>query len=461
MKKKFILFLIFLVSDLIIFSQNVLPFQNADNIVFVGNSITDGGHYHSYIWLYYMTRFPDRRIEISNSGISGDAALQINRRFEDDVISKKPSVIYLSFGMNDTGYEEYLQKNTDSLSKKKDSIAFQNYLLIEKKLQLMTKTQKVILSSTPYDETNKGGFIRYPKKNAAILRVADWQEKSAENNNWGFIDLNRPMTEINLREQQRDSTFTLCGNDRIHPDYKGHLAMAYFILKSQGLCGKVVADVLIDISTNKIVKAENCKIDQFGLSGDTIRFRYLAKSLPFPVDPRSSEALKYIPFTEDLNREMLAIKGLKSGQYVLKIDNVEVGKWSAEDFSKGINLATQVRTPQYQQAINVMSLNERRWEIERYFRTYYGIQYRFFRDKNLMYVDDEKSLDTLKKYASSHPLYSVDFYQYARFEKVRGYWTGEMKELVKIIYDLNKPQKRLMEIRPCATAKALTHAGPL
>ena len=31
-------------------------------MVFVGNSITHGGHYHSFIWLYYMTRFPDKPI---------------------------------------------------------------------------------------------------------------------------------------------------------------------------------------------------------------------------------------------------------------------------------------------------------------------------------------------------------------------------------------------------------------
>ena len=39
-------------------AQTVAPFKDGDRAVFLGNSITDGGHYHSYIWLYYMTRFP-------------------------------------------------------------------------------------------------------------------------------------------------------------------------------------------------------------------------------------------------------------------------------------------------------------------------------------------------------------------------------------------------------------------
>ena len=33
-------------------AQQVAPFKDGERAVFLGNSITDGGHYHSYIWLY-------------------------------------------------------------------------------------------------------------------------------------------------------------------------------------------------------------------------------------------------------------------------------------------------------------------------------------------------------------------------------------------------------------------------
>ena len=35
------------------FAQTVKPFKEGDRAVFLGNSITDGGRYHSFIWLYY------------------------------------------------------------------------------------------------------------------------------------------------------------------------------------------------------------------------------------------------------------------------------------------------------------------------------------------------------------------------------------------------------------------------
>ena len=31
-------------------AQTITPFQKGDRVAIVGNSITDGGHYHSYIW---------------------------------------------------------------------------------------------------------------------------------------------------------------------------------------------------------------------------------------------------------------------------------------------------------------------------------------------------------------------------------------------------------------------------
>ncbi|MDB5060443.1 MAG: hypothetical protein JWP67_286, partial [Mucilaginibacter sp.] len=79
-------------------AQKVASFKAGDRVVFVGNSITDGGHYHSYIWLYYMTHFPNMRITCFNAGIGGDAIGQIADRFDDDVLSKKPTVLTLSWG---------------------------------------------------------------------------------------------------------------------------------------------------------------------------------------------------------------------------------------------------------------------------------------------------------------------------------------------------------------------------
>ena len=53
-------------------AQQIPLFKANDRIVFLGNSITEGGHYHSYIWLYYMTHFPNLPLRMYNGGIGGD-----------------------------------------------------------------------------------------------------------------------------------------------------------------------------------------------------------------------------------------------------------------------------------------------------------------------------------------------------------------------------------------------------
>ena len=71
------------------FAQTVKPFKEGDRAVFLGNSITDGGRYHSFIWLYYMTRFPNMPIRVFNGGIGGDTAYDMNKRLDGDIFAMK------------------------------------------------------------------------------------------------------------------------------------------------------------------------------------------------------------------------------------------------------------------------------------------------------------------------------------------------------------------------------------
>src|SRR6201996_1821730 len=116
MKKAFASFLILLTAAVTATAQ-MQPFKTGDRIAFVGNSITEQGYYESYVWLYYMLHFPNRRIVILNRGIGGDRAKNIYDRFDDDVVSADPTVICVTFGMNDSGYFEFLGSGADSLAR--------------------------------------------------------------------------------------------------------------------------------------------------------------------------------------------------------------------------------------------------------------------------------------------------------------------------------------------------------
>jgi len=440
-------------------AQRVAAFKAGDRVVFMGNSITDGGHYHSYIWLYYMTHFPDMRISIINAGIGGDVCKQMLERLDDEVFSKKPTVMTFTFGMNDTGYQYYQPAQADSAYNGKVNESLKYFKLVEAALNKHPEVKKIMLASPPYDETSKIKFAPLLKKNTAILRIVDEQRKAAKRNNWGFIDFNTPMLLINQDGQQKDSTFTMESPDRIHPSNDGQMVMAYTFLNAQGLAGAKVADMCINDKTGKIERAENCSIGDLAISGGQISFNYLAKSLPYPLDSipggfgrparSQTDALKLIPFTDAYNQEIINVKGLdNTSTYRLKIDNSIIGRWTGADLAKGINLALITSTPEYQQALAVMQLNEERWLIERRLREYYWIQYSMLKPKGLLFNDSESTVDSLQKYAKKDFFVAVTIptYQKARFKIVRDAWQKERGLLTDEIYRVNKPKLRHFEI---------------
>lgn len=458
MKKIFILVVTSFFLTCSLWAQSVKPFKNGDRAVFLGNSITDGGHYHSYIWLYYMTRFPNMNIHIFNGGIGGDTAFDMNKRLDDDIFCKKPTVLMVTFGMNDSGYFEYNGNKSKEFGEQKYQESCKNYLQMEKRFKELPNIRIVMVGTSPYDETVKmKDNISLKGKNETIKRIIDFQKESAVRNGWEFVDFSDPMVSLNQQHQQTDSTFTLCGTDRIHPDNDGHMVMAYLFLKAQGFAGKKVADLEINANKKKVEKSENCVVSNVMKIGNDLSFDYLANSLPYPTDtvPRGwgfkrcqAEAMKLVPFVEEMNQELIKVVELK-GQYKLFIDDEEIGTWSSADLAKGINIATNSKTPQYQQALAVMHLNEDRWEIERLFRQYAWIQFGFFQQKGLLFANDRRAIEVMDQNVDKNIWLkgSRDMYYKMISPAVREARQQEMEVLISKIYQINKPVMRRVVLR--------------
>ena len=438
--------------------QSIQPFSDGDRIVFLGNSITDGGHYHSFIWLYYMTHFPDKAITIYNAGIGGDRVVEMEKRLDADVLAKKPTKLFLTFGMNDSGYGEYLTEDPGVFGEKIVAESYRNYQQMERRLQALPDIEISLLGSTPYDEASVREVTPFVGKHHAMRKIVDYQRRSAKDNGWGFFDFNEPMTDLNRTFQRTDSVFSLSGFDRIHPDNDGHMVMAYLFLKAQGLAGQPVAEVEIDARRAHVSVQQNCSI--FNIKGDEhqLTFSYLARSLPYPVDTvplsgeykmRQSDALTIIPFTKEMNNEALKVKGLDEGTYEVLIDSMRIGAWSREELANGINLAEIPWTPQYQQALAIMYLNERRWRIERELRDYTWIQYYFFEKRGLLYADDRVAMEALDAAIPQDKWLTGRRNQYAllRHREVREAFQDQVDLLVSKIYEINKPKAHIICVR--------------
>lgn len=441
-------------------AQNVEPFKAGDRVVFLGNSITDGGHYHSNIWLYYMTHFPKMRITCVNAGVGGDRVNQMNDRFEDDVLTKHPTVLTVTWGMNDTGYMDWWKRKpqADSLWQVNFEFSRGHYAKLEQKLKQLHGVKVIYIGGSPYDEfTTSNSQNLYPGKSAAFQQVIDFQEAAAKRNNFGFVNFNGPMSAINKSMQVKDPGFSLTPNDRVHPDNDGHLVMAYLFLKTQGLTNKPVADVAINATDDKVSRSENALVSKLSATAQNVSYDYLAKSLPFPLDTiartwgshkKQSDATKEVPFMQELDMEKVTVNGLSDGNYQLSIDGQSIAKYTAQQLATGINLAEQTNTPQYQQAIQLMHLNEERWEIERRFRNYAYVEFNLLKAKGLLFADNKAAMDTLEKAAQKDIFMrgNKENYAKAQFKSVRDAWQKEMDMLVDEIYTLNKPQKHHIQL---------------
>jgi len=124
-------------------AQTAAPFSDGDRAVFVGNSITNGGN----------------------------TAADIYERLDGDVFSRKPTVLMLTFGMNDTGYVEYNMDGAGEFGEKRFQECKANFEKIEKRLQNLENVHVVLIGGAPYDETAQiEGNVPFKGKNAVMDR---------------------------------------------------------------------------------------------------------------------------------------------------------------------------------------------------------------------------------------------------------------------------------------------------
>ena len=345
--------------------SSVPVFKKGDSVCFVGDSITHGGSYHGSIMLFYATRFPEARFEFHNCGLSGDSAGGALRRFEYDIAVHQPTVATVMLGMNDVYRNTYGKDKTGDEDRKRQQGALDGYAKNMDELAKRLKDlgcQIIFITPSIYDQTGTQATENLFGVNDALGKCGEIGRGLATKYQGGVVDFHGPMTRMNAEQQAKDPNYTLVGADRVHPGGVGHLVMAYLFLKAQGMTS-CVSTVGIDAAQGKVVQAERCTVSGLKSENGTVSFECLEQSLPFPIPDGTQPALALVPFVEDLDREMLSVDGLAVGQYEIVIDGESVQEVSAEALKAGVNLAVNVRTPQYKQALAVKAQNDKRHSL--------------------------------------------------------------------------------------------------
>ena len=393
-------FLSGLIGALLICSARAELFKDGETVCFFGDSITHGGRFHSYIYDYYLTRFPDRTVRFVNAGVSGDSAGGAQGRLADDVAANKPAAVVVMFGMNDVGRGNYVAEPNEQ-QRAAQRQALERYRANMERLTARLRAEAgeprlLFVTPSPFDQTGVNDRNNnQPGCNDGLARCAEIVRELAAQNKGTVVDFHAPMTAFNLERQRSDPSFTIIGPDRVHPGAPGHLMMAWLFLKAQD-APALVARVEIDAAAGRVVASENATVTGLEKRDGGWSFTVLEQALPFPVDPAARPLLAWVPIERELNQEVLTVRGLAPGQYELRIDGAAVGQFDAEALAKGVNLASNDATPQVRQARAVAQLNEARRSTETVLRNHAAVRW-FLRHRKV----DPDDLAAVRVYAET------------------------------------------------------------
>ena len=342
----------------------VPQFQSGDRWCAVGDSITYMGGYHHYVELFYVTRYPERTLDVFNCGIPGDTAGATLKRIGWDCLPAKPTIVSIMLGMNDI-YRYLYVANADAKAVERRAQVAVGY---EKSMRALTSAfldahvKVILIRPSIYDDTAAIPADNAPGLGAALAGFGDIDQKIADEFKLPIVDFSSPMMRINAEEQKKNPAFTIVGRDRVHPGPVGHMVMAYAFLKAQAVSG-TISSVVIDAGAGKVLKAENCVLTELKQEPAGISFTLEERALPFPVDEKAQPALALVPFDQELNQEKLRVGGLSDSRYELAIDGEKVGVYPASDLAAGIDLGRNRLTPQYKQALAVEAALKKKWGI--------------------------------------------------------------------------------------------------
>ncbi|MBO9154818.1 SGNH/GDSL hydrolase family protein [Chitinophaga sp. GCM10012297] len=363
------------------FSASAQVFKKGDRVAFVGNSITHNGDFWHNVSLWYATRYPQLGVTFFNCGISGDVTKGILDRMDEDILVHQPTWAVIMIGMNDVNRPLYDKKRVNEPGiKEQQQQALATY---KKKLDsiirvFQSKNIKVILQTPSiYDQTSKMATNNLYGVNDALKTCAGYVREFAAKYKVPVVDYWTSLSAFNAEVQRTDSNATVIGKDRVHPGAVGHLLMGWEFLKtfkSSPIVATVVADR--DVKSSQ-AKCQQAKIAGLVRDGNTVTFTATEQALPFPLRDEQAFALELAPFTENFNRELLRFNFLKPGNYVLSIDDVEIGQYFSGELERGVNLALITKTPQYEQAKKVQALLQNSWKLEAQLRQIRRVEYRY------------------------------------------------------------------------------------
>lgn len=202
-------------------------FENMDRIVFAGDSVTDMGSErpvgeglfdnlgHGYVRILenmLATWYPEVKLRITNSGVSGNTSRTLLERFDRDVVQLKPQWVSVCIGIND------VWRQFDSPAIPDEQVLPEEYRQnVERMILSVKENVKGVFLMTPYYmEPNKADWMR-----ARMDEYGQICKELAEKHGCILVDIQAAFDRFFAH---RHSAYIAW--DRVHPNQIGATIIA-------------------------------------------------------------------------------------------------------------------------------------------------------------------------------------------------------------------------------------------
>ncbi len=332
--------------------------QDGDTFVFLGDSITHQRLYTQYVEDFFYQRFPNRRIKFHNAGVGGARAWDALARVNRDVLDYKPRYVSILLGMNDGSYQPF---NADIFATYQKDMT-----------ELVEKLREggaipILMSPTMFDSRAAQANPRRQRDpamlsqyNSVLAYYGRWLQDVAIETGTSYVDMFSLLNDLTVEAREKDPEFTLI-KDAIHPDPPGQIVMAYAMIDDLGL-RRPLSNIRIQPNSKGDIKATATggKVENLKATDTSVEFDWTADGLPWVLPEEAQAGVKLLNLGHRATKEGLEVHGLAPGKYHLLIDDVAIGTFPHTSLSRHIELQSNDKTPQYQQAMEVAMLNKQK-----------------------------------------------------------------------------------------------------
>jgi lysophospholipase L1-like esterase len=223
---------------------------NVKRVLFLGDSITFAGQYIDDITAYVATRFPERRIEFFNLGLSSETVSGLSEpghgkgvyprpmlrdRLERVLKGVRPDLVVACYGMNDGIYAPF---DEGRFVKFKEGILHLRSAASETGAKIVHITpppfdpEPIKNRTVPSDQNNYSSVKPYESYDEVLDRYSQWLLEQRANG-WVVVDVHGPLRDHLKNHRQREPDYRLAA-DGIHLNAEGHWLMARKILAAFG-----------------------------------------------------------------------------------------------------------------------------------------------------------------------------------------------------------------------------------